>query len=84
MPPLITSYSVATFGLGTDEELSGTVFSSSNDATEEAKLTDHDNMNTYTDSTATGCYFGMEFKDMHVAVLSEVKFFYECQIMMLM
>jgi len=63
MPALLTSYSVSNFNLGSDSRLTGTIFSTSSDATEEAKLTDQNNMNTYTDSTASGCYFGMMLKE---------------------
>lgn len=74
MPALISDYSVSNFNLGADGKLSGTIFTSSDDSTEVAKLTDDNTMNTYSDSS-NPCHFGMKFKDDQVGVLTEVKFF---------
>lgn len=57
VPTLLTDYSVSNFNLGADGKLSGTMFSSG-DATELAKLTDDNTMNSYTDAS-NPCHFGM-------------------------
>lgn len=70
----MTTYSVAEYSLGTEGVLTGTIISSNADETERAKLTDGNNIIAYTDSIS-GCYTGIQFKEEHVGVLTEAKFY---------
>jgi len=75
VPPLMTTYSAAQYSLGEEKALKGTIISSNADETEQAKLFDGDNVVFYNDDTASGCYTGIQLKELHVGVLTEAKFY---------
>jgi len=73
VPSLTTIYSATNHRISEAGVLQGTWFASNTD--QMAVLSDYNNIVDYSDSTASGCFFGMEFKQGHVGVLDEVKFF---------
>lgn len=74
VPPLMTEYSVATYSLGAESALTGTIISSNTDEDEQAKLIDGNQIITYDDETI-GCFTGIQLKEEYVGVLAEAKFF---------
>lgn len=75
-PTLATAYSASTYNVVTPGILhDGTWTGTVNSDEELAKLIDVNNMNDLTDSTATDCYFQVQYKDNYVGVLDEAKFF---------
>ena len=75
LPLVSTAYSASNFEIVTQGMIhDGTWTGTASDA-ELAKLTDGKNMVDMEDDTATDCYFQIQYKENHVGVLDEVKFF---------
>lgn len=74
VPALATVYSKDTYNLVESAAISGT-WSGSGSASELLKLTDGDNLNDYTDGTASGCYFSLSARSGYVFYVDEAKLF---------
>ena len=76
VPHITTAYSAASFEVVISGVISddGTWTGSASDS-ELAKLIDNKNMVDMVDDTNADCYFQIQFKEAHVGVLEEVKFF---------
>ena len=70
-----TAYSAANFEIVKKGTLHDGTWTGTASAEELAKLIDTNNMNAVADSTASDCYFQIQYKENHVGVLDEVKFF---------
>ena len=75
LPLVSTAYSASTFEIVTEGILHAGTWTGTASDTELAKLIDGKNMIDMTDSTSSNCYFQIEYKENHVGVLDEAKFF---------
>ena len=75
LPHVSTAYSADTFEIVTEGVLHDGTWTGTASDEELAKLIDGKNMIDMSDSTSTGCYFQIQYKENHVGVLDEVKFF---------
>jgi len=76
VPHVSTAYSSANFEVVTSGVISGLgTWTGTATDSELAKLTDNKNMVDMIDDTSADCYFQIQFKEAHVGVLEEVKFF---------
>ena len=75
LPYVSTAYSADTFEIVTEGILHDGTWTGTASDEELAKLIDGKNMVDMNDSTSSDCYFQIQYKENHVGVLDEVKFF---------
>lgn len=75
IPYLATSYSASNYEVVNEGILIEGTWTGTAPKIELDKLIDSDNMKDLKDTTSTNCYFQIKYKDSHVGVLNEVKFF---------
>ena len=75
LPYVSTAYSASEYSIVQSGTLHDGTWTGTASDEELAKLIDEVNMIDMTDSTATDCYFQIQYKPDHVGVLDEVKFF---------
>jgi len=75
LPLVATAYSASTYDIVTEGTLHDGTWTGTAAAEEIAKVTDGKNMIDLVDSTATDCYFQVQYDENVVGVLDEAKFF---------
>jgi hypothetical protein len=75
LPHVATTYSATNYKIVETGTMHVGTWTGTAAATEIPKLTNDKNLIDYTDATSENCHFQVKYKDNHVGVLNEVKFF---------